>query len=51
MRRYALKFRLRSTELTLPRVQTLIVSQWTGCLQLVSDYLTEAGVIHVKYAK
>lgn len=28
--------------------QTLIVSQWTGCLSLVSDYLTESGVIHVK---
>lgn len=30
--------------------QTLIVSQWTGCLSLVSDYLTESGIIHVKYA-
>ena len=28
--------------------QTLVVSQWTSCLSLVSDYLTEAGVIHVK---
>jgi len=27
----------------------LIVSQWTGCLNIVSDYLTEKGIIHVKY--
>jgi SNF2 family DNA or RNA helicase len=25
------------------------VSQWTQCLQLVSDYLAEQGVLHVKY--
>lgn len=29
--------------------QTLVVSQWTGCLTLVSDYLTENGIPHVKY--
>lgn len=29
--------------------QTLIVSQWTQCLQLVSNYLSENGIIHVKY--
>jgi SNF2 family DNA or RNA helicase len=29
--------------------QTLVVSQWTQCLQLVSDYLTENGFLHVKY--
>ncbi|KAJ7275100.1 SNF2 superfamily protein [Mycena rebaudengoi] len=32
-----------------PDEKTLIVSQWTGCLTLVSDYLTEAGIVHVKY--
>lgn len=32
-----------------PDEKTLIVSQWTGCLSLVSDYLAEAGIIHVKY--
>ncbi|KAJ6631188.1 SNF2 family N-terminal domain-containing protein [Mycena sp. CBHHK59/15] len=32
-----------------PDEKTLIVSQWTGCLTLVSDYLSEAGIIHVKY--
>jgi hypothetical protein len=34
--------------LTVKYIQTLVVSQWTGCLALVSDYLTEAGVLHVK---
>ena len=29
--------------------QTLLVSQWTGCLSLISDYLTENGIPHVKY--
>ncbi|KAJ7721949.1 SNF2 superfamily protein [Mycena maculata] len=32
-----------------PDEKTLIVSQWTGCLTIVSDYLTEAGIVHVKY--
>ncbi|RDB16047.1 putative ATP-dependent helicase C23E6.02 [Hypsizygus marmoreus] len=32
-----------------PEEKTLVVSQWTGCLSLVSDYLAEKGVIHVKY--
>ncbi|KAG6850029.1 hypothetical protein H0H93_002233 [Arthromyces matolae] len=32
-----------------PDEKVIIVSQWTGCLSLVSDYLTEKGVIHVKY--
>ncbi|KAK1235228.1 hypothetical protein PQX77_001554 [Marasmius sp. AFHP31] len=27
----------------------LIISQWTGCLTLVSDYLSEYDVRHVKY--
>ena len=35
--------------LELTRVQTLLVSQWTGCLSLISDYLTEHGIPHVKY--
>ncbi|EGO03554.1 hypothetical protein SERLA73DRAFT_69411 [Serpula lacrymans var. lacrymans S7.3] len=29
--------------------KTLIISQWTQCLLLVSDYLTENGILHVKY--
>ncbi|KAJ7136080.1 SNF2 family N-terminal domain-containing protein [Mycena epipterygia] len=32
-----------------PDEKTLIVSQWTGCLNIVSDYLTESGIVHVKY--
>ncbi|KAG6855888.1 hypothetical protein H0H87_009686, partial [Tephrocybe sp. NHM501043] len=32
-----------------PDEKTLIVSQWTSCLSLVSKYLTEKGIIHVKY--
>ncbi|KAF7350506.1 putative ATP-dependent helicase C23E6.02 [Mycena venus] len=32
-----------------PDEKTLIVSQWTGCLNIVSDYLTENGILHVKY--
>lgn len=28
--------------------KTLIISQWTQCLRLVSDYLTENGFLHVK---
>ncbi|KAJ7148304.1 SNF2 family N-terminal domain-containing protein [Mycena filopes] len=32
-----------------PDEKTLIISQWTGCLTIVSDYLTEAGIDHVKY--
>lgn len=29
--------------------QILIISQWTACLSLVSDYLSEKGIGHVKY--
>ncbi|TFK39291.1 SNF2 family N-terminal domain-containing protein [Crucibulum laeve] len=32
-----------------PDEKILIVSQWTGCLSLVSDYLSETGIFHVKY--
>ncbi|KAJ7770573.1 SNF2 superfamily protein [Mycena metata] len=32
-----------------PDEKTLVISQWTGCLTIVSDYLTEAGIVHVKY--
>ncbi|KAF7800359.1 hypothetical protein EIP86_011609 [Pleurotus ostreatoroseus] len=32
-----------------PDEKTLIISQWTSCLQLVSDYLAENGFLHVKY--
>ncbi|KAF8156638.1 P-loop containing nucleoside triphosphate hydrolase protein [Crassisporium funariophilum] len=31
------------------RLLQIIVSQWTGCLSLVSDYTTENGIAHVKY--
>lgn len=29
--------------------KTIVISQWTSCLTLVSDYLTERSVPHVKY--
>ncbi|KAJ6590535.1 SNF2 superfamily protein [Mycena vulgaris] len=32
-----------------PDEKTLIISQWTGCLTIVSAYLTECGIVHVKY--
>ncbi|KAK7471064.1 hypothetical protein VKT23_002480 [Stygiomarasmius scandens] len=32
-----------------PDEKTMIVSQWTGCLGLVSDYLEENKIPHVKY--
>ncbi|THU80036.1 hypothetical protein K435DRAFT_768393 [Dendrothele bispora CBS 962.96] len=32
-----------------PEEKTMVVSQWTGCLQLVSDYLEEHKIQHVKY--
>ncbi|KAK1219704.1 hypothetical protein PQX77_017565 [Marasmius sp. AFHP31] len=32
-----------------PDEKILIISQWTGCLTLVSDYLSEYNVRHVKY--
>ncbi|GBE87557.1 hypothetical protein SCP_1102340 [Sparassis crispa] len=32
-----------------PDEKTLIISQWTQCLQLVSDYLAENDFLHVKY--
>ncbi|KAJ3559162.1 hypothetical protein NM688_g505 [Phlebia brevispora] len=32
-----------------PDEKVLIISQWTSCLQLVSDYLTENKFLHVKY--
>ncbi|KAJ7076087.1 SNF2 superfamily protein [Mycena belliarum] len=32
-----------------PEEKTLIISQWTSCLDIVSAYLTECGIIHVKY--
>ncbi|TFY57616.1 hypothetical protein EVG20_g8474 [Dentipellis fragilis] len=34
---------------THPDEKTLVISQWTQCLQLVSDYLIENGIAHVKY--
>lgn len=34
---------------TNPEEKTLLVSQWTGCLSLISAYLTEHGIPHVKY--
>ncbi|KAI0070755.1 hypothetical protein K474DRAFT_702536 [Panus rudis PR-1116 ss-1] len=32
-----------------PDEKVLVVSQWTQCLQLVSDYLSEHKFLHVKY--
>ncbi|TFK67589.1 hypothetical protein BDN72DRAFT_898843 [Pluteus cervinus] len=32
-----------------PDEKTLVVSQWTSCLSLVSQYLSEQGIAHVKY--
>ncbi|KAF9003231.1 SNF2 family N-terminal domain-containing protein [Cyathus striatus] len=32
-----------------PDEKVLVISQWTSCLSLVSDYLSEKGIIHVKY--
>lgn len=33
-----------------PDEKILVVSQWTGCLKLVSEYLTEKGIGHVMCA-
>ena len=30
-----------------PDEKIIVVSQWTACLKLVSDYLTEKGIVHV----
>ncbi|KAF7302742.1 SNF2 superfamily protein [Mycena chlorophos] len=32
-----------------PDEKTLVISQWTQCLAIVSDYLKEANIPHVKY--
>ncbi|KAJ6499605.1 SNF2 superfamily protein [Mycena vitilis] len=40
---------LKTLAIEHPDEKTLIVSQWTGCLNIVSDYLTETGIVHVKY--
>ncbi|KAF9071904.1 SNF2 family N-terminal domain-containing protein [Rhodocollybia butyracea] len=32
-----------------PNEKILVISQWTSCLSLVSHYLTENDVLHVKY--
>ncbi|KAI0313327.1 SNF2 family N-terminal domain-containing protein [Amylostereum chailletii] len=32
-----------------PDEKVLIISQWTQCLDLVSDYLSEKNFVHVKY--
>lgn len=32
-----------------PDEKILVISQWTGCLSLVSEYLTEKTIEHVKY--
>ncbi|KAF9527621.1 SNF2 family N-terminal domain-containing protein [Crepidotus variabilis] len=34
---------------TKPDEKVLVISQWTSCLQLVSNYLTEKNIPHVKY--
>lgn len=33
---------------THPDEKVLVISQWTTCLELVSDYLKEKGIGHVK---
>ncbi|EPQ53423.1 hypothetical protein GLOTRDRAFT_139677 [Gloeophyllum trabeum ATCC 11539] len=40
---------LREWSKTNPDEKVLIISQWTSCLDLVSNYLSENGMIHVKY--
>ncbi|KAJ7054346.1 SNF2 family N-terminal domain-containing protein [Mycena amicta] len=40
---------LKKLALEKPDEKTLVISQWTKCLDIVSDYLTEAGILHVKY--
>ncbi|THH32586.1 hypothetical protein EUX98_g1602 [Antrodiella citrinella] len=40
---------LRSWAESHPDEKTLIISQWTQCLSLVSDYLMEHNFVHVKY--
>ncbi|KAF5357721.1 hypothetical protein D9758_007422 [Tetrapyrgos nigripes] len=32
-----------------PDEKTMVVSQWTSCLKLVSEYLDENGIAHVRY--
>ncbi|PCH44932.1 hypothetical protein WOLCODRAFT_145249 [Wolfiporia cocos MD-104 SS10] len=41
--------RLRDSAEKHPGEKTLVISQWTQCLDLVSDYLTENKFVHVKY--
>ena len=48
MKRFVILTTLGTFKLT-PR-KILIVSQWTACLTLVSNYLTENCIPHVKYA-
>ncbi|KAL0958396.1 hypothetical protein HGRIS_000537 [Hohenbuehelia grisea] len=45
----AMMERLRVLAQERPDEKTIVISQWTSCLSLVSAYLTEAGVGHVKY--
>ncbi|KAI0089494.1 SNF2 family N-terminal domain-containing protein [Irpex rosettiformis] len=40
---------LRKIAQEAPREKVLVISQWTQCLDLVSNYLTENGILHVKY--
>ncbi|KAI0790352.1 SNF2 family N-terminal domain-containing protein [Abortiporus biennis] len=40
---------IRAWSETHPDEKTLVISQWTQCLDLVSNYLTENGFLHVKY--
>ncbi|PFH46796.1 hypothetical protein AMATHDRAFT_7394 [Amanita thiersii Skay4041] len=32
-----------------PDEKVMVISQWTSCLSLVSDYLTDHNMLHVKY--
>jgi SNF2 family DNA or RNA helicase len=46
---YMMELILKSFEKR-PDEKILVVSQWTACLKLVSEYLTEKGIGHVMYA-
>ncbi|KAJ3936205.1 MAG: SNF2 superfamily protein [Lentinula lateritia] len=40
---------IRRLFLDRPEEKILVISQWTSCLSLVSQYLTENQILHVKY--
>lgn len=47
-----MKYMMESLEKTFkdrPDEKVLVISQWTACLSLVSEYLTERSILHVKF--